>query len=872
MRNFITITVSFFACIVFSQNITMQNGTFTQCSGVFTDSGGAGGSYGLNEEFTLIICPDIPGEKVIVEFTSFELIGISDFIEIFNGNTVTAQSFGLYNGIVEPPGYIIATDSNPSGCITFIFKSNDTQVSSGWEANIYCGEPCQTITSQLDSAIPAPNADGYIWVCPNENVTLDGSGVFSNDGTGATYEWDLGDGNTIVGQRAVFSYPDPGIYIVNLNIRDANTDFDPLGCKNYDLISQVIQVGTAPDFTGTLTEDSLICLGESATIKGVVNSVLFAADCTPPVGVLTALPDGTGDTYETSVPVGCYNADLKLTDTNQIIKVCINIEHSYVGDLDIFLVSPNGQEVILLSNKGDNGIYLGVPNEEDNGVPGVGAEYCFSMSATTMLVNAPTVLVGTSAENSYSPGTYLPEGDFSTLLNSPLNGNWTIRIIDNLQYDDGTIFSWNIEFDSSLLPAELSFEPIIVSETWDGDPTITNTTGSTITVTPTVAGNYCYTYRVADDFGCEYTEQVCIDVAEEVRVINTQDLVVCSAGSEEAIFDLTVNNNEVIGGQDASQFTISYYETEADANNGENEISDPSNYLSGTRVLYVRLESLYSGCFDVKNFNIEVFTIDFNLIDSYVLCVDTDGTQVVDPPVIETGLNGVNYTFNWYLNGIVIPGAVNNTYVPTQGGTYSVSVTDSVTGCITAIDDPNAVTEVYESSRPLLTAKQASLAFVESNKIIVEANSSVALVNGNTAYEFSLDGGEWKHNIPNNGTYVFENVGYGFHTVYSREINGCGTASVTLTVLDYPLYFTPNGDGYHDTWNIVGIDDQPDTKIFIFDRYGKLVKQMSSLGEGWDGTYNNKLLPSDDYWFKLEYIEPNTGKKNEFMAHFSLKR
>ncbi|HET8810447.1 MAG TPA: T9SS type B sorting domain-containing protein, partial [Flavobacteriaceae bacterium] len=79
--------------------------------------------------------------------------------------------------------------------------------------------------------------------------------------------------------------------------------------------------------------------------------------------------------------------------------------------------------------------------------------------------------------------------------------------------------------------------------------------------------------------------------------------------------------------------------------------------------------------------------------------------------------------------------------------------------------------------------------------------------------------------------------------------------------IDYPKFFTPNGDGYNDTWNIIGISDQPNAQIYIFDRYGKLLKQLSPTGPGWDGTYNGRPMPSSDYWFRVQYIEPMTVRR-----------
>ncbi|MFP9116143.1 T9SS type B sorting domain-containing protein, partial [Flavobacterium sp. RHBU_3] len=100
----------------------------------------------------------------------------------------------------------------------------------------------------------------------------------------------------------------------------------------------------------------------------------------------------------------------------------------------------------------------------------------------------------------------------------------------------------------------------------------------------------------------------------------------------------------------------------------------------------------------------------------------------------------------------------------------------------------------------------------------------------------------------------------------------CGTLIIeNVSVIDYPRFFTPNGDGFNDTWNIQGMTEgYSDTNIFIFDRYGKLLKQISPSGEGWDGTYNGAALPSDDYWFTVEYTY--NGHRLEFKAHFAMKR
>ena len=120
---------------------------------------------------------------------------------------------------------------------------------------------------------------------------------------------------------------------------------------------------------------------------------------------------------------------------------------------------------------------------------------------------------------------------------------------------------------------------------------------------------------------------------------------------------------------------------------------------------------------------------------------------------------------------------------------------------------------------------------------------------------------------------VFDNVDPGLHTITIEDEAGCGRQVLEVLVIDYPKFFTPNGDGFNDTWQIIGIRGIPISQLYIFDRYGKLLKQLDPDGEGWDGTYNGNEMPATDYWFKIIYIEGTINPtQKEFMAHFSLKR
>jgi gliding motility-associated-like protein len=240
-----------------------------------------------------------------------------------------------------------------------------------------------------------------------------------------------------------------------------------------------------------------------------------------------------------------------------------------------------------------------------------------------------------------------------------------------------------------------------------------------------------------------------------------------------------------------------------------------------------------------------------NIADG-IICVTQTTGATFQPYTLDTQLSNT-YDFVWYLEGTIIPGATANTWVATQAGQYSVIATNDITGCIS--DEVFAdVTAAFPGE---IISIDQTLAFSENGTITVS-------INGSGIYEYQLDNGPFQ--ISN----IFTGVLPGSHTVSVRDTNGCtDLGPITVVIIGYPHYFSPNADGINDTWNIIGLNTQP-TSINIFDRQGKFIKQISSTGTGWDGTYNGRPLPSTDYWFTVEYME--SGINKTFKAHFSLKR
>ena len=277
-----------------------------------------------------------------------------------------------------------------------------------------------------------------------------------------------------------------------------------------------------------------------------------------------------------------------------------------------------------------------------------------------------------------------------------------------------------------------------------------------------------------------------------------------------------------------------------------------------------------SACYETTTITLQVNPMpSFTLDTEYLLCINTNGSEIVNSPVVNTGLDPALYTFEWNLNGTVLPAETAEFIEATEGGTYGVVATDIATGCSSI--EVNTLVTVSEP--PVVTSEITTLAFADQHDVVITATGTTST--SIAVYEFSIDGGSWELgtlNAAGEYTYTFTDIAAGEHIVTVRDTVGCGETTLPVMIMDYPLYFTPNGDGYHDTWNVYDIGTQPDAVIYIFDRYGKLLKQLSPSGAGWDGTYNGNPMPTSDYWFTVEYREPSTDEKKSIRAHFTLKR
>ena len=210
------------------------------------------------------------------------------------------------------------------------------------------------------------------------------------------------------------------------------------------------------------------------------------------------------------------------------------------------------------------------------------------------------------------------------------------------------------------------------------------------------------------------------------------------------------------------------------------------------------------------------------------------------------------YNYQWFKNGTAITGATNYSLAVNTEGLYTVAVSYPATNC-----------------EKIRTIKVVASDIATINSVTIEELSDT-----NSISIIATGGGDYVYNIDNSfGPYqaesYFTSIDIGTHTLFIKDLNGCGITSKLFYILGTPPFFTPNGDGFNDTWNVRGVDPTVNANsiVQIFDRYGKLIKQISPVGTGWDGTYNGSDVPSDDYWYSIKFTDGRSTK-----GHFSLKR
>lgn len=369
------------------------------------------------------------------------------------------------------------------------------------------------------------------------------------------------------------------------------------------------------------------------------------------------------------------------------------------------------------------------------------------------------------------------------------------------------------------------------------------TTSQTINVTVTNATLTACSYNS--------TIQFIVDDLPEAFTINTSLTTMCDDETNPTLqdgivpFDTSTFQSTILGSQ------IGMIVTYHDGLGNLLPSPLPNPFNSGSQTLLVEVgNSINLSCKATQTIPLVVHEKPrINLTGNELVCSNVPSfTKIINAGLSNPSTIG-SHSYSWYFNGTPIVGATNYDLTVNTEGVYTVDV-ENIFGCV---------------STRTITVTASNTATIDAIEVndLVNNNSILILVSGDGTYTYSIDGANYQSDNS------FNNLLPGIYTVYINDELGCGITEQEISILGIPKFFTPNGDGTNDYWNIDGVNQQFNAKatIRIYDRFGKLLKQITPLSVGWDGTYNGYTVLSDDYWYIIELEDGRIVK-----GHFSLVR
>jgi len=793
---------------MWAQEISIATGSYTGCAGFLVDTGLSASNYGNNENHTFTVCPEAPETVINLYFNLFNL-GDGDTMWIYDGPDASAPLLGEFQGFEAQAQDFFTGIDNVSHCLTVVFQSDGSDVGN-FVAEISCGYPCERPFAIVETSV---NADTLL-VCIGEEITFDGNPSTVADGFEIIdWVWNFDDGviDENSGPVVIHSFAESGDYKVQLFITDNNE------CGNNNLTDVLILVSTEPTFENT-TQNIITCQGVEVEIHGEVTPVTWTGMPDINFGGALFIPDDQSECFESEITFNSFSPGQTLTDISDIESFFINFEHSYMGDLTVSFICPNGQS-IAVHQQGGGGTFLGEPIDDDfNLNPGVGYDYWW----------APDANNGTWAEEAgfgtLPSDIYSSVQPFELLLGCPLNGTWTVEICDSWGSDNGFIFDWTVNFNPELFPEIVTFTPEYEFDcnlnSWIGDDIIsTSADCNEIIVTSSESGTYIYSYTVTDNFGCSYTHEVSVDVEDLPSVNANGNYDPCSQIA--TLTSSITNTNQLF-----LPYVFSWDPADMVINpNSANTSTDP---VSETTTFSVTVfPSSIPGCSTTVDVEIVVNPED-------ILQVELDGPNSPCPgndiALSAVAIGGFpEYSYSWD-NGM---SGSDITVSPMVTTTYTVTVVDEcgeTTGSITVeVSDPGTEIEAVD--------------LILCSGVNTYLTNNITGGSGNYSFDFpegfSMTNGNIGDNLP--GIYV---IGIVDDCVASGEI----TVTVANCEVIVPNIISPNNDNVNEAFVIEGLEYLPGSSLRIWNRWGNLVYETGDYQNNWkandvsEGVYYYELI------------------------------
>lgn len=416
---------------------------------------------------------------------------------------------------------------------------------------------------------------------------------------------------------------------------------------------------------------------------------------------------------------------------------------------------------------------------------------------------------------------------------------------DNVPADGLALFNLSLA-NEPLSLGEKDFEVHYYHKIADAENDVTNSHSIPLNYQNSVPDELVYAKISQPNSSCYSIGTVVLHANKNILLL-PKALYGCDLGDGKTSFDLERKKDLIKSELNLpSDVRLSFYPTEEDAFMGINKLNE--TFVSVSKTVFLRAEN-DEGCYGTGNFKIIVESSPkINILENIILCEGLVNPSILLNAGILAPATINDFTYLWSTGEITPTISIN------KEGEYNVIVTNK-SGCTTSRKYIVAMSYLAKINNIIVQDLQ------QTNQVVVELDNP-----NNYEYKLHYENGT---ETSFQSSTLFENVLGGFHELIVANRNGCGQTTKSFAVLNAPKFFTPNGDGYNDYWNLKGINStiNQNAIIYIFDRYGKLLKQLSPSSLGWDGTYLKQQLPADDYWFTIKIEDGRQAK-----SHFSLKR
>ena len=894
----------------------------TGCSVSVYDNGGLNGDYSANMDNYVTITSNDPTNHSVranLDLASFD-VKCNDTLFIYDGPTINdpllvALTNCITDSITSPTLSYAATVYNTTGSLTIRFKTDGSEEGAGFAITTDCVRPCQRVNVVYDeilsNKVPHLEDDGYLYldVCPYDTIHMvvhgdfpDNDYSYHQDDAHCTFSWDMSWEviDTLGGNTIDYLFPEGRGYDIAISISDS------AGCESY--IPYTFRVRTSSNPIREVLDFPAVCAGSEVEltvgydflsalqVDTVGSEQLTSLSVTDTIYVPDGMDCGNGCSYVSPVTFTSFSPSATIQSPDDILFVRVSMEHSYIGDIWIRLTCPNQQYVSILkkmsggssscsgqipasewgwSGSGSGGSYLGVPVDDygNSCTPtpmGQCWNYCWSNAVNQgyQYASGNYVYASSSVHNGSCDSTnvsqmtnvYHPDASFATLVGCPMNGTWSIEVMDGFSVDNGYICGWEIALDPSLLPQDWSYQ-VLVDSAWVEGPGANGPT-----VIPDSAGQIEYTIYVMDELGCIYDTVNNMEVVGHPEPDLGPDYNICYG--DVTILDPHYNQDGAEG-----QTTAYHWNTGDDTRTIEAlTAGDYFVHIATTSASGLTCEG--SDSIHIDMFEKPIFNFDIP---------NMSGCAPVNLR-IENNSTPAGSSYEWYIMSFDEFGNLKMDYSSTlesptfqlkDPGVYSVAVkVQTPDGCRDSITMWNYIT-VNPQPVAEFEADPAISMLSENGGVVNFINytdpSIVMGEQGSFYWDFG-DGTIDSTHFDDPHTY---NTWGDFNVTLHVESNSGCSSEITHTVvieqdLIFPNVITPNGDGINDVFAIENLntninEEDPDgyrnNHLYIHDRWGKKVYDAKNYDTyAKDGTiypgnqiFDGSGLSDGVYYYSFQY-------------------